>query len=311
MPQPRAGRPRPAAARAASAREDGFGGQRIVVLPRAVTAQALREPLFAGLLPTDVGWYPAARGHRRERPAGAAEFIFMHCLAGAGRVEVGGASHAVSAGELVAIPAGAPHAYAADAERPWTLRWFHLAGRDLPGLIAALGLSVAAPKRALADDATFADLFDEALGTLEAGYATAHLLRASRALAHYLARAVWLARHPADAVAAPDARQRVARCIEHMRRHLDQPLRLAELAALAGWSPSHFKARFQEHTGYGCIDYLIRLRIHSACQLLDTTALDVKTIAARVGYADPLWFSKAFKSVTGQPPSDYRDRAKG
>lgn len=309
MPQKRAGLP-PAVAPAAPAREDGFSGQRIVVLPSTVTTQALREPLFAGLLPTDIGWYPAARGHRRERPTGAAEFIFMHCLAGAGRVDLNGASHAVAAGELVAIPALTPHAYAADADHPWSIRWFHLAGHDLPDLISALGLSVAVPRCPLPDDTTFADYFNDALGTLESGYTSAHLLRASRALAHYLARAVWLARHPSEA-APPDARQRVTHCIEHMRRHLDQPLRLAELAALAGWSPSHFKARFRAHTGYGCIDYFIRLRIHAACQLLDTTALDIKTVAARVGYADPLWFSKAFKSVTGQPPSDYRDRAKG
>ncbi len=310
MAKNRTGPPR-AASIVAPEREDGFGGQRIVVLPRTFTTQALSEPLFAGLLPTDIGWYPAARGHRRERPAGASEYIFMHCLAGAGQVELDGTSHVVTAGELIAIPAHTPHVYAANTDHPWTLRWFHLDGQDLPDLVNALGLSVTAPRRPLPDDATFADLFHEALGTLENGYTTAHLLRASRALAHYLARAVWIARHPVTATAAPDARQRVTRCIEHMRRHLDQPLRLAELAALASWSPSHFKARFRAHTGYGCIDYFIRLRIHTACQLLDTTALDIKPVAARIGYADPLWFSKAFKSVVGQSPRDYRDRAKG
>lgn len=308
MPQPRAGRPRPAAAaRAASAREDGFGGQRIVVLPAEVARRALAESLFAGLLPTDVGWYPAARGHRRERRIGLAETIFLHCLSGSGWVEVRGRRHEVLAGELVAIPAGEAHAYGADSDRPWSLRWFHLAGADVPALLAELGVDAATPKRPLADDATLALLFDDALASLEAGYARPHLLRASRALAHYLAHAAWRA---PDSV-QPDARQRVARCLDYMRLHLDRPLRLAELAALAGWSPSHFKTRFREHTGYGCIDYLIRMRIHAACQLLDTTTLDVKTVAARVGYADPLWFSKAFKAVAGLPPSEYRERVKG
>ncbi len=301
-------RPVPRSAPAA-VRPDGFSGQRIVVLPAAVTRAALARPLFAGLLPTDIGWYPAARGHRRERPAGSAETIFIHCLAGAGWCELGGRRHPVNQGDLLALPPGLAHAYGADLRQPWTIRWFHLAGADLPALRAELGLDSDRPLRPLADDATLALLFDQALSTLELGYASPHLLRASRALAHYLAHAAWLVRHaPA---AAPDARVRIARCIDYMRLHLDRPLRLAELAALAHWSPSHFKARFREHTGYGCIDYFIRLRIHAACQLLDTTALDVQSIAARVGYADPLWFSKAFKAVTGLPPSEYRKRAKG
>jgi AraC family transcriptional regulator of arabinose operon len=296
-------------ARPTPGRTDGFSGQRIVVLPPAVTRRALAEPLFAGLLPTDIGWYPAAHGHHRERLVGVAETIVLHCLSGAGWVELRDARHTVNTGDLVALPPGEAHAYAADPLRPWTLRWFHLAGQDLPALLAELGLDAAAPVRPLPDDATLALLFDDALATLELGYATTHLLRASRALAHYLAHAAWLARHaPAT---APDARQRIARCIDYMRLHLARPLRLAELAALAHWSPSHFKARFREHTGYGCIDYFIRLRIHAACQLLDTTALDIQTVATRVGYADPLWFSKAFKSITGQPPSEYRKRAKG
>lgn len=111
---------------------DGFSGQRIVVLPPAVTRRALAEPLFSGLLPTDIGWYPAARGHRPERPVGVGETIFLHCLSDSGWIKLRGARHTVNTGNLVAIPPGEDHAYAADPRRPWTLRWFHLAGRDLP-----------------------------------------------------------------------------------------------------------------------------------------------------------------------------------
>lgn len=297
--------PRPAS----SGSPDGFSGQRIVVLPASVVNDARERPLFSGLLPTDVGWFPSAAGHLRNRPAGAAESVFIHCVGGSGWCEHGGRRHPVREGDFVALPPRAPHAYGADERRPWTIRWFHLVGGDLPGLRDALGVDATNPVRPLSDDATLALLFEDALSVLEAGYTATHLLRASRALAHYLAHAAWLIRHSPTSV--PDARIRVARCIDYMRLHLDRPLRVAELAALAHWSPSHFKARFREHTGYGCIDYFIRLRIHAACQLLDTTAHDIQTVAARVGYADPLWFSKAFKAITGLAPSEYRKRAKG
>ena len=288
---------------------DFFEGQRIVVLPPSVVRDALVQPLFAGLLPTDIGWFPSAVGHHRSRPAGAAERVFIHCIAGAGWCESGGRRHPVGAGEIMALPSGLPHAYGADPRRPWTIRWFHLVGADLPGLCEALGLDPSRPVRPITDDATLALLFDDALSVLETGYTGSHLLRASRALAHYLAHAAWLVHH--SPVTLPDTPARIARCIDYMRLHIDRPLRVADLAALANWSPSHFKARFREHTGYGCIDYFIRLRIHAACQLLDTTALDIQSVAARVGYPDPLWFSKAFKSITGLPPSSYRKKKKG
>lgn len=288
---------------------DGFHGQRIVVLPDSVVRGALAIPLFAGLLPTDIGWYPAARGHHRERPVGAAETVVIHCVAGEGWCELGARRHPVRPGDLLVLPAGTAHAYGADSRRPWTLRWFHLVGTDLPALCDALGFDASQPLRALNDDATLASIFDDALSVLELGYTHSHLLRASRALGHYLAHASWLIRN--SPVTTPDAQGRIARCIDYMRLHLGRPLRVAELAALARWSPSHFKACFREHTGYGCIDYFIRLRIHAACQLLDTTGHDVKFIADRVGYTDPLWFSKAFKRVTGLSPTAYRDKIKG
>lgn len=288
---------------------DAFSGRRTVVLPPAVVKINREDALFAGLLPTDIGVFQEARGHRMERRAGSTETIFIHCLAGAGWCDLEGARHIVRPGELLAIPPGRAHAYGSDIRRPWTIRWFHLTGADLPALAQELGLDAASPVGRPGDDATLALLFDQALSALESGYARAHLLGASRALACYLTHSARLARQvPA---AAPDARMRIARCIDFMRLHLDRPLRLGEIAALAHWSPSHFKARFREHTGYGCIDYLIRLRIHAACQLLDTSRLDIQGVAARVGYTDPLWFSKAFKSVTGQAPSEYRSRAKG
>lgn len=58
---------------------EGFPGQRIVVLPGSVVARAMVNPLLGGLFPTDVGYFPNAIGHLRERPEGA-ETINFHLL---------------------------------------------------------------------------------------------------------------------------------------------------------------------------------------------------------------------------------------
>jgi len=59
------------------------------------------------------------------------------------------------------------------------------------------------------------------------------------------------------------------------------------------------------------MDYFIRLRLHRACQLLDTTELSIAQIAARVGYDDSFYFSRHFKAVHGMTPSQYRKLGKG
>lgn len=288
---------------------EGFESQRIVVLPRGIVSAARAHPLLRGLLPTDIGYFPVAKGHLRRRAEGVDQAILIYCAKGAGWCEMRGTRHEIAAGSLLVIPRGEPHAYGAAPRNPWTISWFHAVGDEITPMLVELGISVENPVVPLADDPQWLALFEEALGALEHGYTTAHLLHASRALGHLLSLTIWRRRQHVRS--APDPRQKVMQCIEYMKQHLDQPLRLGQLAAMANMSPSHFKALFKQHVGYACIDYFIRLRIHHACQLLDTTELSAKAIATQVGYADPLWFSKAFRGVTGMPPSDYRRKHKG
>ena len=99
---------------------------------------------------------------------------------------------------------------------------------------------------------------------------------------------------------------RIQQCVAFMCQHLDQPLQVAALAARASTSPSHFFVLFKRVTGSPPIDYLIRLRMQRACQLLDAGLLPVKDVAAAVGYEDPFYFSRVFKSMHQVAPSHYR-----
>jgi len=54
--------------------------------------------------------------------------------------------------------------------------------------------------------------------------------------------------------------------------------------------------------------YLKRLRVHRAAQLLDTTNLPIKDIAGEVGYQDALYFSRVFRQVHEQSPMAFRGR---
>ncbi len=103
-----------------------------------------------------------------------------------------------------------------------------------------------------------------------------------------------------------DVVRKIEQSITYMLRHLDQSLQVATLASRANISPSHFFALFKRQIGCAPIDYFIRLRMQHACHLLDETRLSVKEVAATLGYEDPFYFSRVFKSVHHVAPSEYR-----
>jgi len=104
-------------------------------------------------------------------------------------------------------------------------------------------------------------------------------------------------REPAD---------KVDRSVAYMAGNIDKPLQVATLAAMANVSPSHFFALFKQRMGCSPMDYFTRLRMRHACQLLDSTTARVKEIAAALGYDDPFYFSRVFKSLSAVAPVHYR-----
>ena len=101
---------------------------------------------------------------------------------------------------------------------------------------------------------------------------------------------------------------RIRRTIDYMARHLNQPLQVSTLAAQASVSTSHYFALFKRQIGVAPIDYFIRLRMNHARELLDSTRSSIKEIAAEMGYDDPFYFSRVFKSVHRVAPAEYRRR---
>lgn len=288
---------------------EGFPGQRIVVLPRAVLARARKHPLLSGLLPTDVGYFPRAKGHLRARTQGVDQAIFIYCVRGAGWCELAGTRHTVHAGEMLVIPPGTPHAYGADDQRPWSIQWFHAQGGLLGEFLHELKITPEEPVFRLGASTQFLGLFEEVLDTVEHGYSTRQLVCAAQVLAHLLAVVLREQSHPGRQQSSPA--QRITQTIAYMKHHLSQPLQLDALAALANLSGSRYVALFKQQAGYAPIDYFIRLRMHRACQLLDTTDASVKEVAARLGYEDALYFSRLFRAVNDLTPTEYRQTRKG
>ena len=99
---------------------------------------------------------------------------------------------------------------------------------------------------------------------------------------------------------------RLGRALTAMRDHPDHTFTVAELAEVAGMSRTVFAARFVEALAQPPFEFLTRLRLERAAQLLTSTELPVKSIAAQVGYASRSSFTRAFLATYGAAPKTFR-----
>jgi transcriptional regulator GlxA family with amidase domain len=100
----------------------------------------------------------------------------------------------------------------------------------------------------------------------------------------------------------------VRRVRDHLDRHYAEPIRLDELAALAGMSKFHLVRAFRSAYGETPMRYLGRRRIERAQDLLRHANLTVTEICMLVGFASLGSFSSRFRELTGESPVAYRNR---
>jgi AraC family transcriptional regulator, arabinose operon regulatory protein len=287
-------------------RVQGFAGERISVLPRPLVRESLSRPLTSRLIVTDCGYFPSAADHLRSRPTGTGQAIVIVCVDGAGWCRLPSGTHRVRAGQALVISPGVAHSYGAAADHPWTIWWLHVAGDDVAGLIDAAGVHPGRPVIQVGDVYRTVALADEVLRRMELDGSVRGMQAAAGAAWHLLALLA------ADQTHAPPGRyDTVEQAQRYLRERVGRRVSVAELAALARLSPSHFAALFRRATGAGVLQYQTRLRMARARELLDTTDLPIAAIARSLGFTDPFYFSRQFRAVHGVTAGRYRAQRKG
>ncbi|SCX38815.1 AraC-type DNA-binding protein [Klenkia marina] len=105
-----------------------------------------------------------------------------------------------------------------------------------------------------------------------------------------------------------DVLEHLRRARDHADRHYDQPLTLAQLAAVAALSPFHFQRLFTATYGVSPAAHLSRRRVERAQDLLRTTNLTVTEVCHLVGFSSLGSFSSRFRELVGETPSAYQRR---
>ena len=95
-----------------------------------------------------------------------------------------------------------------------------------------------------------------------------------------------------------------------MERNYQRELTVEEIADVCKLNRSYFSKLFRESMGCPPQEFLIRLRLSKAAELMQTTKASIGDIAADCGYPNQLHFSRAFKKRYGVSPREWRTQDK-
>jgi AraC family transcriptional regulator len=125
-----------------------------------------------------------------------------------------------------------------------------------------------------------------------------------------LALAAYLLRDGGPPVPLPPSVGLPQRCLrrvtDYIQDNITSDLSLAELAAIAGVSPSHFQLLFKQSLGLPVHRYIIHRRVDRAIALLRIGTLSVSELALEAGFANQSHLARCMRRVAGITPSDVR-----
>ena len=99
---------------------------------------------------------------------------------------------------------------------------------------------------------------------------------------------------------------RIAKIVQHIQTHFDEPLRVSELAAQAGFSAYQFEQRVQKIFNLTAGQFIQKVRMENAVGRLRETDDAISAIALECGYSDQSAFARQFRQATGMSPAEYR-----
>jgi AraC family transcriptional regulator len=96
----------------------------------------------------------------------------------------------------------------------------------------------------------------------------------------------------------------------YIEEHVNEQISLVTLARLARLSQHHFCRTFKQSFGVPPYEYQLRRRMQQAKVLLSDRAISITDVGLSLGYSNTSSFSRTFRKITGQTPTDFRKNLK-
>jgi AraC-like DNA-binding protein len=290
-------------------KKEGFQGQKAIVLPRKIINDlCVKSQIMKGIHITDIGYYPKAKHHFRERLHGSDQNILIYCVEGKGSATVNKKKYQLTPDSFLIIPANTAHRYAADENDSWTIYWLHFKGDNAKPIVDAMLSQINGHHGLVNFQQNRISLFQDIYYSLERGYGNDNLCYASMCLWHYLSSFIYNDKFNISENKQSIVKDAVELSINYMQENLSRMLLLNNIAGSVNLSIPHFSAIFRKKTGFSPIEYFIHLKAQKACQYLLFTDLRIKEIAEKLGIDDPYYFSRMFHKLMGISPNQYRKK---
>jgi AraC-like DNA-binding protein len=236
----------------------------------------------------------------------------LHLHGYSGTFRVGGRDFPLAPGDATVSPAEVPSSYALDR----------------PGHHWCIHFEPAAPARGRTDrlelplhfrlgpHAAFASERFRRISGLQAQAASGADALAATSVSLLLQELLlWIAGQTmAPRQQARGAPQKIDEALENLiailQARFTENLSIPQLSRQLDLSQNYLARRFRERFGMTIPHYLVSRRIEHACYLLTSTNMAIRRVGERVGMADPQYFNKQFRRLTGQNPSLYRETAR-
>lgn len=283
----------------------GFKGEQIVVVPRGLIKKYHTQEFVNSLYLTDIGFFPNATNHYRQRDSGCDEYILIYCIEGYGQISTKDKTHTVGPNSFFIIEKHEKHTYFTKQKNPWSIYWVHFDGRKATYLYDKFtGLKNGSPIFIPFNQNKVSE-FEYMLGILKLGY-TDQVFEYSSMLLHKLLGSFIYYSLPSQNNPELAKVDLVKRISEYLNANIYRSLTLSDVEREFNKSSSALFSVFKEKTGYSIIHFFNLIKIQKACELMNLTSLSVKEISFKLDYSDPLYFSRVFKKYMGMSPTGYR-----
>ena len=236
-------------------------------------------------------WGPGVRDH----------YLLHYISSGTGTYVCRGEEYTVKEGDMFLIAPAEVVQYTAAADDPWEYYWVGFNGADAHRMVTMAGFLPEMPVLHTADaEATksaLMQIYQSRGNTPAADVEMAGYLQLFLAL---------LIRQQDEIPAAAGNRTYLAQALRFIQHNYANAVGVSDIADFVGISRSQLYRAFQTEFGQSPHEYLQKYRITEACALLRRGELTVAEVAGSVGFNDPLYFSRVFKSIKGTTPSEYQ-----